>query len=107
VSHNKVGDVRVARGDLGGALGSYEAGLAIREQLAAADRSNTEWQRDLIVSNLKLAEVATAGDDAATAAGRYRAALAVAERLEEAGRLAPRDAWLPGELRRRLAAVGG
>jgi tetratricopeptide (TPR) repeat protein len=107
VSHNKIGDVRVARGDLGGALEAYEAGLAIRERLAAGDRSNTEWQRDLIVSNVKLAEVATAQDDAATAAGRYRAALAVAEGLAEDGRLAPRDAGLPEELRRRLAALGG
>jgi hypothetical protein len=31
----------------------------------------------------------------------------VAERLAEAGRLAPRDARLPDELRRRLDGLGG
>ncbi len=33
VSRNKVSEVRVARGDLVGALGAYQAGLAIAERL--------------------------------------------------------------------------
>ena len=107
VSHSKIGDVRRAQGDLAGALEAYEAGLAIAERLTAGDPSNSEWQRDLIVSNVKLAQVAEAQDDAATAAGRYRAALATAGKLAAEGRLAPRDAWMPEELRRLLAGLGG
>ena len=107
VSHVKIGDLRVARGDLGGALSAYEAGHAIAERLAAGDPSNTQWQRDLIVSNVKLAEMVEADGEVAAAADRYRAALAVAERLAGAVRLAPVDAWMPDDLRRRLAALGG
>jgi len=38
------------QGKLEEALKIYRDGLAIRERLAAADRSNTEWQRDLSIS---------------------------------------------------------
>ena len=47
VSHNKIGDVQVAQGDLAGALTSYRASLAIRDRLAKADPGNAGWQRDL------------------------------------------------------------
>ena len=47
VSHNKLGDVGVAAGDLAAARTGYQAGLDIRTRLAAADPANTEWQRDL------------------------------------------------------------
>ena len=49
--------MRVAQGNLAGALESYEAGLAIRERLAAADPGNTEWQRDLAMSRVSLARL--------------------------------------------------
>jgi tetratricopeptide (TPR) repeat protein len=39
--------VLVAQGKLDDALKSYRDSLAIRERLAAADRSNTLWQNDL------------------------------------------------------------
>ncbi|HOX87357.1 MAG TPA: hypothetical protein PKW76_14165, partial [bacterium] len=44
-----------AQGDLGQALKAYQNSLAIREKLAAADPSNSSWQRDLVVSYYKLA----------------------------------------------------
>lgn len=47
VSHNKIGDVRIAQGELSSALGSYNEGLAIAERLTAQDPSNAVWQRDL------------------------------------------------------------
>jgi hypothetical protein len=56
VSHNKVGDVRVAPGDLAGALGAYQAGLAIAERLAARDAGNGGWQRDLLVPRSKIGD---------------------------------------------------
>ncbi|WP_375566594.1 tetratricopeptide repeat protein [Oceaniradius stylonematis] len=97
VSHNKLGDVAVAQGDLDAARAAYEVGLAIREELARRDPDNAGWQRDLIVSNIKLAE---AGD---APAERYAEAQRIARALGDAGRLAPRDAWVIEDLERRLA----
>jgi hypothetical protein len=47
----------VAQGKLDEALKAYRDSLAIAERLAAADRSNSEWQRDLAISHSKLASV--------------------------------------------------
>jgi tetratricopeptide (TPR) repeat protein len=105
VSHEKIGDVLVAQGNLAPALESYRASLAIRERLAQADPGNAGWQRDLIVSNVKLAEVAGKAGEVAEARRRYQAALSVATGLQASGGLAPRDAWMIGELETRLAAL--
>ncbi len=97
VSHNKIGDVLVSKGELDGALEAYQASLAIRERLAAADPANTQWQRDLIVSHVKLS--ASGGD----AKIHLAAALEIAERLMAEGKLAPADHWMVDELEQRLA----
>ncbi|MFZ2139980.1 MAG: hypothetical protein WAV78_24145 [Xanthobacteraceae bacterium] len=47
----------VAQGDLTAALQAYRDSLAIAERLAKADRSNTQWQRDLAISHSKSASV--------------------------------------------------
>ena len=57
MSYSEVGDVLVKQGKLEEALKAYRDGLAIMERLAAADRSNTLWQRNLAVSYTKLASV--------------------------------------------------
>jgi hypothetical protein len=45
------------QGKLHEALKAYRDCLATRDRLVAADRSNTQWQRDLAVSRAKLATV--------------------------------------------------
>src|SRR6266481_3625122 len=45
-----------AEGNLPEALKSYQAGLAIRERLALADAGNSDWQRDLAVSNDRIGD---------------------------------------------------
>ena len=76
--------------------------LAIAERLAEADPGNAEWQRDLIVSCVKL------GDAEPEAARSWLArALTVARALRAAGRLAPVDAWITGDLEHRLRNAGG
>ena len=50
-------DVLAAQDKLEEALKVYRDSLAIMERLAAADRSNTGWQRDLAVSHFNLATV--------------------------------------------------
>jgi eukaryotic-like serine/threonine-protein kinase len=54
---NEFGDTHLTLGDLEQALKAHRDGLAIAERLAAADRSNTLWQRDLAVSHANLAPV--------------------------------------------------
>ena len=58
VSHNKIGDVLRAQGDLAGALKAYRESLAVAERLAAADPSNAGWQRDLFVIYWRMADMA-------------------------------------------------
>jgi hypothetical protein len=53
-SHNKIGDVQRAQGNLPAALTSYQASLGIAERLAKADPGNAGWQRDLSVSHNKI-----------------------------------------------------
>ena len=43
VSHNKLGDVARAAGDLAAARAAYQASLDIAVRLAAADPANTLW----------------------------------------------------------------
>jgi hypothetical protein len=57
VSHNKIGDVQRAHGNLSAALSSYRASLAIIERLTAADPKNAQWQTDLVISHYNLASL--------------------------------------------------
>ena len=84
VSHNILGNVAVAAGDLAAARAAYQAGLDIAARLAAADPANTGWQRDLSVSHNKLGDVAVAAGDLAAARAAYQAYLDIAARLAAA-----------------------
>jgi hypothetical protein len=100
VSYNKIGGVLVAQGNLPDALKSFRDGLAIRDRLAQADPGNTGWQRDLIISYVKLAEI-----DRSQAKVMLTRAAEVANTMQSKGILAPRDAWIPDEIARRIAAL--
>jgi tetratricopeptide (TPR) repeat protein len=119
VADNSLGDVRVATGDLPGALAAYEAALATAQVLTAQDPGNTGWQRDLSVSHNKIGDVQRAQGNLGQALESYRASLALAERLAAAdpgnagwqrdlalsyGCIAAIDA-LQGERERALAAL--
>ena len=78
VSHNKLGDVQVAQGNLAAALTSFQASLAIAERLAKADPGNAGWQRDLSVSHDRLGDVQVAQGKLAEALTAYRDSLAIA-----------------------------
>lgn len=73
VSHNKVGDVLVAQGQLPAALEAFRASLAIRERLSQADPGNAGWQRDVAVSHAKLAAALRGAGDIARASDHLRA----------------------------------
>ncbi|MGH3935295.1 MAG: hypothetical protein ACRDS1_10030, partial [Pseudonocardiaceae bacterium] len=84
VSHNRLGDLAVAAGDLGVAERRFQAGLGIAERLAAADPSNTAWQRDLSISHDRLGDLAVAAGDLGVAEQRLQAGLGIRERLAAA-----------------------
>jgi tetratricopeptide (TPR) repeat protein len=81
VSHEKIGDVLVAQGDLPGALTAYRTGLGIRQTLAASDTGNTQRQRDLSISHEKIGDVLVAQGDLASALTAYRTGLRIRQTL--------------------------
>jgi len=54
VSHNKLGDVAVAAGDVAVAKDHFEISLRIAEQLAALDPGNQQWQKDVQICMQRL-----------------------------------------------------
>ncbi len=83
VAYNRLADVRVAQGDLAGALTSYRESLAIAERLAKSDPGNAQWQFGLGISNERIGNVQVAQADLAGALTSYRARFAIIERLAE------------------------
>ena len=71
----------VTSGDLSSAARLFQGIHSQVETRAAADPTNTGWQRDLTVSYERLGDVAVAAGDTNTAAAHYRAGLTIAERL--------------------------
>ncbi len=61
VSHERLGDVAVAAGDLAAARAAYQAGLDIAVRLAAADPANAQWQRDLAYVERRVRELPDSG----------------------------------------------
>ena len=84
VSHNKVGDVLSAQGDLARTLEAYQRSLEVSRRLAEADPSNAGWQRDLSVSLDNIGDVLSAQGDLAGALEAYQRSLEVRRRLAEA-----------------------
>jgi hypothetical protein len=54
-----VGNVLVAQGKLQEALEAYQQDLTIAKALAEQDKTNSDWQRDLIISLCKVATTMT------------------------------------------------
>ena len=81
MSYIKVGDVLVAQGKLDEALKAYRDDLAIAERLAAADRTNALWQRDVSVAQNRIGDVLVAQGKLDEAFKAYRDGLAIRQRL--------------------------
>ena len=90
-SHNKIGNVLEAQGDLVGALAAYRTCLAIRDTLASRDADNTQWQRVLYVSQVNIGDVLVAQGDLPGALAAYHTGLAIMEPL--AARDASNTLW--------------
>ena len=79
--HNNIGNVRMAQGNLSGALESYRAAMEIAERLAASDPGNAGWQRDLAFCHNNIGNVRMAQGNLSGALESYRAAMEIRERL--------------------------
>lgn len=91
----RVGDMLSLDSDGPGALAAHGRAFAIREALATSFPANAELQRDLIVSCVKLGQVTKDRT-------HLSRALDIALDMQRRGVLAPRDAWMIDDLRRRL-----
>jgi tetratricopeptide (TPR) repeat protein len=83
---DEFGDTYQTLGDLEGALKAYREGLAIRERLAAADRSNTQRQGDLWTSYSEVGDVLMKQGKFEEAFKDYSDALAIAQAQAAADR---------------------
>jgi tetratricopeptide (TPR) repeat protein len=92
--------VLVEQGKLDEALKAYRDSLAIRERLAAADRSNTQWQRDLSISYEKVGEVLVAQGKLDEALKAYRDSLAIFAIAPSYTQWKKDLAWFDGEIAR-------
>jgi tetratricopeptide (TPR) repeat protein len=81
VSHNRMGDLARAAGDLDGARSAYQEAMTIRARLAASDPTNTDWQRDLSISHNKMGDLARVAGDLDGARSAYQEAMAITARL--------------------------
>ena len=88
VSHNKIGDVQVAQGELAAGLRSYQVALGIRDRLARADPGNAGWQRDLSISHERIGDVQSALGETKQAIAAFARALDI---YREAQRRNPDD----------------
>ena len=69
--------MRVAQGDLAGALAAYDEGLTIARDLAARDPGNAGWARDVSVSLNKVGDVRRAQGDLPGALAAYDESLTI------------------------------
>src|SRR5262249_19098052 len=84
VAFNNQGDILLDQGNLQGALQAYQNGHAIRQKLAAADPSNTTWQRDLSVSFERVGDVLREQGQLAEALKAYQDSLTIRQKLAAA-----------------------
>ncbi len=92
--------MRVAQGDLPGALEAYEESLRIARALADRDKGNAGWARDVSVSLNKVGDVRVAQGDLPGALEAYEESLRIAPRPRRPRhgqrRLGPRRLGQPG-----------
>jgi tetratricopeptide (TPR) repeat protein len=94
-ARNGLGDIRMSRGDLSGALENYREGSAIADSLAKSDAGNARWQRDLSVSFNRIGDVQVAQGDLSGALKSYEDGLAITGNLAKS---APSNADLRRDL---------
>jgi tetratricopeptide (TPR) repeat protein len=103
VGFDELGDILVARNDLGGALLRYEEGLGIRRTLAKRDPSSASAQQDVSVSLDRVGNILVARNDLGRALSRYEEGLGIARTL---AKLDPLSASAQRDVLVSLSKVG-
>ena len=98
------GDIRRDRGDLSGALATYNNSLAIRRNLVAHDPNNKDLQLDLSISLVRIADVLSLQGNITGALTSYHEALDLREKLAAQD---PKNTHLENELSWGLEKLGG
>jgi tetratricopeptide (TPR) repeat protein len=75
------GDIKKDRGDLPGALKSYNESLLIRERLAHKDPSKSDWQRNWALAIANVGDVLFLQGNSSAALERYQTALKILQGL--------------------------
>jgi len=83
-SYERLGDIAMSAGKLDDARGWFDKAFAIRKTLAAADPSNTSWERDLAVSYERFGAVTVSAGKLDDARGWFDKTLAIRKTLAEA-----------------------
>jgi len=81
ISHSKLSEIAVAKGDLRSALASITAALTITKKLALDSPEDMQWQQDLSIDHDRLGDIAMAQGDFTTAMTSYSAAMEVTKAL--------------------------
>ncbi len=81
-----LGNINTIIGNIGAARSAFDHRLAISAALAASDRDNTGWQRELSVSLSRIGDVQVVQGDLAAALSSYEDGLVIAERLAASDR---------------------
>ena len=84
ISHDRIGSVLQAQGDLVAALREYRTSVMIAGRASAADPANSAWQRDLGIAHEHLGEVLQALGDLPGALKEFEGKRAIVARLAEA-----------------------
>jgi len=86
VVYGEKGNLAAAQGDLTAARKSYELALDIRQKLAAQDKGNTQWQRDLSISHYTIATL-----ESSDTQSHWDQAYETLKALNDAGKVLPTD----------------
>jgi tetratricopeptide (TPR) repeat protein len=77
----KIGEVQIARGELGSALTTYRNSVAAMELLTKSDPGDTLWQSELAQANRRVGDVQAAQGDLAGAEASYHDSFTITEQL--------------------------
>jgi tetratricopeptide (TPR) repeat protein len=84
-SLEKIGELKLAAGDIDGALVAYREMLSIDRVLVTTDGSNSEWQRNLLRSLERFGDVTLAVGDKVAAVAAYEQSVGLRRRLAASG----------------------
>ncbi|CAN7203620.1 caspase family protein [Mesorhizobium amorphae] len=83
ISHTKLGNIRMAQGDLPAALQNYQTARAMLHDLISADPGRLEWFSDLAMNDDKIGDVLVTNGDLAGASQVYQESLSIKKVLAE------------------------